>query len=205
MEETAEEVKKETKRDIAREAMQITSANFLISVKGQVVSGLFPGKDNIYCKYCFLFGEDWMVVSGQEESCSQVASTTRDSRSMSIWNLSIDVTFRSSNPFKWPSIIFSVYGLDSFGNDVVLGYGATHIPPIPGHHTRRIAAFVPQASSLFASFSSWLLGKQPEFIDSKIVGQSEDRGVIKVNTKGFIEVEFDVILKDFRKYGYRYK
>ncbi|XP_053207135.1 B9 domain-containing protein 1-like isoform X2 [Panonychus citri] len=205
MEETGDKVKKESKRDLAREAMEMTSANFLISVKGQVVSGHFPGKDNIYCKYCFLYGEDWMIINGNEESCSQVSIKTRDSRSMSIWNLSIDVTFRSSNPFKWPLIVLSVYGYDSFGNDVVLGYGSIHIPPIPGHHQREIPAFVPQSSSLFNSFSSWIFGKQSEFIDSKIVGQSEDRGVIKVNTKGVIKIEFDVICKDFQKYGYRYK
>lgn len=31
-----------------------------------------------------------------------------------------------------PQIVISVYGPDVFGNDVVRGYGATHIPITPG-------------------------------------------------------------------------
>jgi len=31
-----------------------------------------------------------------------------------------------------PQLVISGYGLDSFGNDVVRGYGTTHIPISPG-------------------------------------------------------------------------
>lgn len=34
--------------------------------------------------------------------------------------------------FPGPQLVVSVYGLDVFGNDVVRGYGATHIPFTPG-------------------------------------------------------------------------
>ena len=34
--------------------------------------------------------------------------------------------------FAGPQIVVSVYGPDTFGNDVVRGYGATHIPFSPG-------------------------------------------------------------------------
>ena len=31
-------------------------------------------------------------------------------------------------------MVLSCYGTDSFGNDVVRGYGATHIPIMPGQY-----------------------------------------------------------------------
>lgn len=34
--------------------------------------------------------------------------------------------------FPGPQLVVSVYGPDVFGNDVVRGYGATHIPFTPG-------------------------------------------------------------------------
>lgn len=34
--------------------------------------------------------------------------------------------------FKGPQIVLSVYGPDVFGNDVVRGYGAVHVPLSPG-------------------------------------------------------------------------
>lgn len=41
--------------------------NFLISVNGQIQSAIFPYFEDIYCKYCFVCGPDWIVIS---VSCS---------------------------------------------------------------------------------------------------------------------------------------
>lgn len=38
----------------------------------------------------------------------------------------------SKSIFPGPQLVLSVYGPDVFGNDVVRGYGATHIPLTPG-------------------------------------------------------------------------
>ena len=41
----------------------------------------------------------------------------------------------------------SVYGLDSFGNDVVRGYGAVHVPLSAGsNYLATLPMFVPQSS-----------------------------------------------------------
>ncbi len=46
---------------------------FLVSVTGQIVSGEFPpGMEDLYCKHCFVAGQDWAVTAGQEEGISQV-------------------------------------------------------------------------------------------------------------------------------------
>lgn len=96
----------------------------------------------------------------------------------------------------------SVYGFDFFGNDVVRGYGATHIPPIAGMHRKRVPMFVPQSSSLVHQITSWFTGRKPEFIDPKVVAQSEGREVIRVSSNGYLNVVFNVVLKDFQKYGF---
>ncbi|NXU63910.1 B9D1 protein, partial [Horornis vulcanius] len=46
-----------------------------------------------------------------------------------------------------PQIVLSVYGPDFFGHDVVRGYGAVHVPFVPGRHKRTIAMFVPESTS----------------------------------------------------------
>ena len=44
------------------------STVFLVSVSGQIVSADFPpGMDDLYCKHCFVAGQDWAVTAGQEE------------------------------------------------------------------------------------------------------------------------------------------
>lgn len=180
------------------------SSFFLLSVKGEVVSGHFPGVDNIYCKYSFAYGDDWTIVSGQEESCSQISKVSSNADSLNVWNLPIDVTFKSCNPFNWPSLIVSIYGFDFFGNDIIRGYATSHVPSVPGPHTKSIAAFVPQSSSLFNAFTSWFTGKRPEFIHSKLIAQGEGRGMVRVNTQGFVNIKFNIMIKDLAKYGFQY-
>ncbi|XP_006246616.1 B9 domain-containing protein 1 isoform X2 [Rattus norvegicus] len=127
---------------------------FLLMVNGQVESAQFPEYDDLYCKYCFVYGQDWAPTAGLEEGISQIASKSQDVRQALVWNFPIDVTFKSTNPYGWPQIVLSVYGPDVFGNDVVRGYGAVHVPFSPGR---------------------WFMGRRPEYTDPKVVAQGEGR------------------------------
>ena len=54
------------------------STVFLVSVTGQIVSGDFPpGMDDLYCKHCFVAGQDWAVTAGQEEGIDRHHSEWR--------------------------------------------------------------------------------------------------------------------------------
>ncbi len=96
--------------------------------------------------------------------------------------------------FEGPQIVISGYGLDGFGNDVVRGYGTTHIPIIPGRYFRtilsrfytdfsfsysrhcvRVPLFVPRSSSRFQQFLARIFGRRPEFIDPKVVARTAGR------------------------------
>uniref|UniRef100_A0A8C5W5P0 B9 domain-containing protein 1 n=1 Tax=Microcebus murinus TaxID=30608 RepID=A0A8C5W5P0_MICMU len=127
---------------------------FLLMVNGQVESAQFPEFDNLYCKYCFVYGQDWAPTAGLEEGISQITSKSRDACQALVWNFPIDITFKSTNPFGWPQIVLSVYGPDVFGNDVVRGYGAVHVPFSPGRHKRTIPMFVPESTSKLQKFTS---------------------------------------------------
>ncbi|XP_044289752.1 B9 domain-containing protein 1 isoform X2 [Varanus komodoensis] len=154
---------------------------FLLMVNGQIESAQFPGFDDLYCKYCFVYGYDWVPTAGLEEGISQITSKNRNIQQDLVWNFPIDITFKSTNPFGWPQIVISVYGPDVFGNDVVRGYGAVHVPFTPG---------------------SWFTGRHPEFTDPKVIAQGEGREVTRVRSQGFVTVSFNVVTKDMKKLGY---
>uniref|UniRef100_A0A3B4XU69 B9 domain-containing protein 1 n=1 Tax=Seriola lalandi dorsalis TaxID=1841481 RepID=A0A3B4XU69_SERLL len=105
---------------------------FLLTVNGQIEGANFPEYDNLYCKYCFVYGHDWAPTSGLEEGITQITCKGSQSSHRLIWNFPLETTFKSTNPSGWPQLVVSVYGPDVFGNDVVRGYGATHIPFNPG-------------------------------------------------------------------------
>ncbi|XP_058532324.1 B9 domain-containing protein 1 isoform X2 [Ochotona princeps] len=46
-----------------------TPSVFLLMVNGQVESAQFPEYDDLYCKYCFVYGQDWAPTAGHR-SCS---------------------------------------------------------------------------------------------------------------------------------------
>ncbi|XP_023369777.1 B9 domain-containing protein 1 isoform X2 [Otolemur garnettii] len=156
-----------------------TSTVFLLMVNGQVESAQFPEYDDLYCKYCFVYGQDWAPTAGLEEGISQITSKSQDVRRELVWNFPIDVTFKSTNPYGWPQIVLSVYGPDVFGNDVVRGYGAVHVPFSPGRHKRTIPMFVPESTSKLQKFTSWFMGRRPEYRDPKVVAQGEGREAMR--------------------------
>ncbi|XP_047213429.1 B9 domain-containing protein 1-like isoform X2 [Girardinichthys multiradiatus] len=177
---------------------------FLLTVNGQIEGANFPDYDNLYCKYCYVYGHDWAPTTGLEEGITQIASKSIQSHRL-IWNFPLETTFKSTNPSGWPQLVVSVYGPDVFGNDVVRGYGATHIPFTPGHlfpflrHTRTIPMFVPEPTW---RLQSWLLGRRPEYTDPKVVAQGEGREVTRVRSQGSVTVSFHIMTKDMKKMGY---
>ncbi|KAK7112566.1 B9 domain-containing protein 1-like [Littorina saxatilis] len=179
-----------------------SSSVFLLMVSGQIETAEFPEYDNIYCRYCFTHGPDWLITSGLEEGITQITKKSRDERQMFVWNFPLDVTFKSTNCYGWPQIVVHAYGLDSFGTDVVRGYGVTHVPITPGRHTIRVPMFVPESSSLLQKVTSWFLGRRPEYVDPRVVAQGEGREVTRVKSQGFLTISFNVLMKDMKKLGY---
>ncbi|KAL0275464.1 UNVERIFIED_CONTAM: hypothetical protein PYX00_003300 [Menopon gallinae] len=177
--------------------------NFMISVNGQIQSAVFPYFEDIYCKYTFVSGPDWVIISGVEEGISQISKKGRDVEQLFVWNLPLNIVYKSTNPHGWPQLVVSAYGLDVFGNEVIRGYGVCHIPISPGHFEKKIAMFVPESSSIIQKFTSWLTGRRPELIDIRILTQGDSREVVRVRSQGMVTVELDVFTRGLQSLGYR--
>uniref|UniRef100_T1IN05 Protein wntless n=1 Tax=Strigamia maritima TaxID=126957 RepID=T1IN05_STRMM len=175
---------------------------FLLMVNGQIESAEFPLFDDVYCKYSFVYGPDWVVTCGMEEGISQIAKRSYSNQNF-VWNFPIDISFKSTNPSGWPRIVVSAYGLDFLGHDIVRGYGVTHIPITSGHQKKRIAMFVPESSSALQKFTSWITHRRPEFIDPRVLAQAEGRDVTRVRSQGFANLTLNVVFKDFKELGYK--
>ncbi|KAL2917268.1 hypothetical protein HK105_203333 [Polyrhizophydium stewartii] len=170
----------------------------------------FPEFDSLYCKFGFHMGPDWTVLSGLEEGITQFAksrqaSTFTDSGQAikpCVWNFPFSVSFKSTNPFGWPQLLVTVYGLDALGRDVVRGYGSVRVPMAPGSHTLYVSMFVPIATSPFNQFYSWMLGRPPEFIDPKFAAKSSGREITRVRSQGTVKVLLNIVTKDLEALGY---
>lgn len=93
---------------------------------------------------------------------SQVALKGSSSDASVVWNLPVDVTFKSTNPQGWPRLVVSVYCQDLLGRYVVRGYGSVLVPTVPGRYIRYVRCFTPVASTMLQGFLGWLTGSTPE-------------------------------------------
>ena len=131
--------------------------HFVVMATGQIEAGRFEGSESLYCRYAFTHGEDWTIMRGVEEGITQMSTASRTSNGdLAVWNFPVDVTFRSTCVHGWPQIVLAIYGSDHMRHsDVILGYGAVHLPIAPGRHELYVRTFRPLASSLFGRFQSW--------------------------------------------------
>ncbi|CAH8649525.1 unnamed protein product [Schistosoma bovis] len=175
---------------------------FLLSVTGQIEKADFPLHDYIWCKYCFATGQDWTKLTGLDEGMTQTSIKGVGCNDQNNFNFPIDISWKSTNPFGWPQIVLHAYGVDVFGKDVLRGYGAVHVPMKIGSHRKRVSMFVPQSSSQLMKLNAWLTGKRPEFLNPKVIAYGEGRGVTKVQTQGFVDIIFNIAIKNLQNLGY---
>mmetsp|Transcript_7099 Transcript_7099/g.27212 ORF Transcript_7099/g.27212 Transcript_7099/m.27212 type:complete len:250 (-) Transcript_7099:27-776(-) len=179
-------------------------SEFHLMVTGQIRSGDFDGADNLYCRYTIVFGHDWTICHGPDTGLSQIARRGGGPDTSLIWNFPIDITFRSTNPFGWPRIAISVYGVDGLGRDVIKGYGSVVIPPCPGKYERVVHMYAPVSSSLVQQILAWIGGTPPEFFDSSFTAQALGRDVTRVRSCGTVRVTLNVLPRGLAAFGYSY-
>ncbi|DAZ93562.1 TPA: LOW QUALITY PROTEIN: hypothetical protein N0F65_009802 [Lagenidium giganteum] len=179
----------------------VPAAGFQVVCTGQIEGIDYPGVNNLYCRYAVTYGTDWRVLHGAEAGLSQLAYRSNQEEGI-LLNFPIDISFQTTNPFGWPRLVLSVYGLDGLGRDVIRGYGAVHIPTTAGRTKRQVPLFKPLSSSLMQQFTAWLAGSPPEYFDSKFITQNDGREVTRVSSAGKATVVFNVARHGMTQFGY---
>ena len=188
-------------------------SSFFLMITGSIESATaITTNEQLYCRYTFSHGPDWEAVHGASIGLSQIARHgTVESKRRSVdgthevvWNFPIEISFQSTNPTGWPRLVLSVYGIDYHGRDVLLGYASMMLPINPGRCIRCLRTFRPVSGGKCQAFLNWLMGKNPEYYDSKMVAKGEGRAVTRVVSEEdrAVRVNLYVTRKDFNLFGY---
>lgn len=170
----------------------MTEQKLIMTVEATVESCTTPKATRCFFKYTFCHGLNWSIAGGANDGVSQEART--DSNNICIWNYPINISFRADKPFGWPQVVFSVSGKNQFGNNVVVGFGAVHIPTSSGRFELDIPLFAPQHTSLMQKLVSKITGDSPEFIRLEYLGSGDSRDVSKTESQGSIKMTLNVLL-----------
>ncbi|CAG5107423.1 Oidioi.mRNA.OKI2018_I69.chr1.g3313.t1.cds [Oikopleura dioica] len=154
---------------------------------------------DLMCKYSYEMGSDWVVAAGLEEGFSQRCTSGNEEF---VFNLPMDCTFKSTNPSGWPRIVIELIGQDNFNQDQPRGFCWALVPPIPGSRKIRTAIYLPQASSKMQALSHWFTGNAVNFTDPKIIARPNGREMTRVQSVGYVTIQFDVTASGLSKFGY---
>ncbi|EDV93016.1 B9 domain-containing protein 1 [Drosophila grimshawi] len=192
-----------------------TVSYFTLCVSGQIVSATFPlGPDRefIFCRFELIAGPDWQLVSGVQHGLTQMATNKAGHFNDKIaLSMPLDVTYKSTSPFGWPQILVSVFGQNGRGAETLLGYAHVHLP-IFGNcrqeqqmsHLSEVPILMPKSPGMLADVTSWLLRRQPELKDPKVLLDNLQCKGLSMESYGTLEFQLHTIMRGARKLGYNW-
>lgn len=168
-----------------------TENYFHINVTGQIENIEFPissGNTSYYCRYDIVSGPDWELISGLKSGITQNALSGIENNKI-VFNMPIEFTFKSTNPYgckfsifivsilfclifmftSGPQIVFSLYGKNFWGTETSQGYGRIHVPLCGQIRQINVPILIPKCSNMWAAIVSWMTDKNPELRDPKIL------------------------------------
>ena len=196
-----------------------SSSSFFLMITGQIECATTSSSPlvstQLYCRYTFSQGPDWIVSHGVTEGITQIAGSRRALKgndeegkgSVHVWNFPIEITFQSTNMYGWPRLCLCVYGMDFLGRDVLRGYASMLLPINPGRHTNFVKTYCPVSGNVLQQFISWLTATQPEYHDTKITARGEGRALTRVVSESNLTLKINLVTtrKDFQSFGYTSK
>ena len=177
------------------------SQKITLTVQGTIDKCVTGATTDMYCKFGFSCGSDWEAFAGSKAGITHSARTSLHQEAT--FNYPIGISLSSQTPFGWPQIVITVYGYNNFGNDMIIGYGAVHLPTQSGKTELTVPLFAPEASGFFQKLSAWFTGLYPELIDSNMVAQSQDREVMRTHSQGYIKLTLNTVLSNLEPLQYK--
>lgn len=171
-----------------------TENYFHISVTGQIESAYYPlsPDKNLFCRYDVVAGSDWELISGLKSGVTQTSSAGSWSNKV-VFNMPIEFTFKSTNPFGWPQIVISLYGTNFWGTETSRGYARVHVPLCGTSKEIRAPILTPKCENLWAALVSWFTDRSPELRDPKILADGTKNKNLLTDTYGELILNLQTI------------
>ncbi|EDW42036.1 B9 domain-containing protein 1 [Drosophila sechellia] len=191
-----------------------TASYFSLSIVGQIVSATFPlgpDKEFVFLRYEMVAGPDWQLCSGPQHGLTQLATNRRGHFNEPIvFNMPIEVTYKSTSPYGWPQILVSVFGRSGLGRETLLGYAHIHLPVFgsrrPADQTEQLQApiLMPKCPNMMADITSWLLRREPELKDPKVLLDNLKCKGLSMESYGSLQFQLSSMMRGARKLGYHW-
>ena len=180
-------------------------ASFLyLQVTGQIETSNIYTSDLIQAKYTFVTGEEWDMIEGDKTKESQFAKRVPGSKNLT-WNLDFQVGYRTLSPEGWPKLVIEFKSpgrtLDTFE---LKGYTCVHVPTFPGYIKKKAKIFCPVKENWWNLWKAKVFGPKCDLIEApEQIVECDGREVTSVFYVGDVHIKFNVVQRNFERFGYR--
>lgn len=180
-------------------------ASFLyLNISGQIETSNIQSTDLVQAKYTFISGPEWDLIEGDKTRESQFAKRTPGSSHLT-WNLDFQVGYRTLSPEGWPKLVIEFKSptrtLDVFE---LKGYTSVHCPTFPGTLSKSAKIFCPVKETWWNLTKAKIFGPKCDLIsDPEQIVECDGREVTSVFYVGDVTIKFNVVQRNFERFGYR--
>lgn len=169
--------------------------------KWKLVAGKFFLKIVRIFFYKFLItdlGSGWKFLEGITEAQTQI--DTSSNLGFACWSHPIDIHLATKGIQGWPKLVLEVWHRDQLDRCSLISYGVVNIPSQPGYSKltcktwRPIGSIVDRLVNLFS-------GETLQLADESFIHSHEHRLNLQTESMGNVELQLNIILKDFDKFG----
>lgn len=156
-----------------------------------IASGIFPGRNYVNIKYNLIIQGEWKLEKGHFGGITHCACTSSNTDEL-FFNYTSNFELATTSLYKFPCVLFTIYGMDFFGRSVIIGYGQTPVSSEKGLISKKVVIFKPKSHTWLSDVIGRLKGTPTEFINPKeTVVNNEGRAFVRSETIGHLIVEFD--------------
>ena len=198
--EVAEEEPPKVSSEIYDPEAELASFLYLMVV-GQVEGGEILNSDLLRLNYTFVKGAEWELIEGEGSNSAQYSSKNSGKYT---WNIPFNLLFRGYSPAGWPQVVIELIGPNKLGQEIVKGYACAHVPTVPGKHAIEVGVFCPLKDSWWTRLKSQFFGAECQIQeDPEAIAQGQGREVISIQNVGKITIAFEVLQRNFERFGYK--
>jgi len=171
-----------------------------VHVIGQILGASDFEDTSLFLKWTINSGSSWKILEGFQEGQTHLSTRGTFEQGHS-WSHPIDVHYVTQSLQGWPRFEFQVWGVDWLGKCNISAYGFMNIPGRPGFRRLTCSTWRP-VGDLRRRIIDYITGYRIQIVDpSDIICNGFNRQSIQSLSMGTIEVELNVVLRGFDKYG----
>ncbi|XP_072936622.1 B9 domain-containing protein 2-like isoform X2 [Epargyreus clarus] len=163
----------------------------------------FKEQSSLFCRYSLQTGPNWTLICGCSEG--QTVSGKPDFKKSVIWAQPLNLHYVTKGIQGWPKLVLQVSCLDSVGRSWIVGYGVCNLPASPGYHRIEVPCWVPTAVTVTDKIRQYFLGGTHQLTQTDIVNLGTDRHKLNTQSKGSVQLDIHIVLRNFIQFGIEYK